>query len=193
MIYKWWNYFGLSLGLYRLEWFLCYDHMSVKKLDSNVKTIGIFETVKEKRKFKIFSAVLFLFRQLNILQLSKITNQNFITNISAWTCKTSVMHACHRQGHFVSWPAYPFRSNNYGLKEQEDALSPSLKVSPLPWSPSMKLNSDFFLSLRQTTPHQNNLYFEQQHDTVPFWSGSLIHHPKRYPKKRLNGYWYPKG
>lgn len=99
MIYKWWNYFGLSLGLYWLKWFLCYDHMSIKKLHSNAKTIGIFETVKEKKKLKRFSAVLFLFSKWNILQLSKITKQKFITNISAWTCKTFTMPARHRQGH----------------------------------------------------------------------------------------------
>lgn len=49
MIYKWSDELGLSLGLYRLEWFLCFDHMSVEKLDSNAKAImEIFETIKEK-------------------------------------------------------------------------------------------------------------------------------------------------
>lgn len=57
--------------------------MSVKKLDSNMKTIGIFETVKEKKKLKMVCAVLFLFSKLNILQLSKIKKQKFITNVSA--------------------------------------------------------------------------------------------------------------
>lgn len=51
MIYKWSHYFGLSLGLHWLELFLSYDHMSVKKLDLNVKTIvGIFETNEKEMK-----------------------------------------------------------------------------------------------------------------------------------------------
>lgn len=153
------------------------------------KLLGFLRQLKKKKKLKRFSAVLFLFSKWNILQLSKITKQKFITNISAWTCKTFTMPARHRQGHcfMTCLPIQKKYLVAWTERAGRHMLSPSLKISPLAWSPSMKLNSAFFLSLRQTTPHQNNLYFEQQHDTVPFWSGSLIHHPKGYPEKCIDG------